>query len=160
MIPRNDDLARHGYIALDAMVQGWWARWTRKQARPRDPIISELATIAAGSEPRQPSRDLVSRLAELGFDDDAISPRDARSWIDVMHAGMDCAGEGNAPITDNQYNNFLFFWMFVILGAYFVTNIFVGVMVNFFSESSGTGLLTHAQKQWQMKQLVLILYFP
>merc|ERR1711871_1791676 len=77
-------------------------------------------------------------------------------WIDVMHAGMDCAGEGNAPITDNQYNNFLFFWMFVILGAYFVTNIFVGVMVNFFSESSGTGLLTHAQKQWQMKQIMCL----
>ena len=77
-------------------------------------------------------------------------------WIDIMHAGMDVNGEGNAPITDNQYNNFLFFWMFVILGAYFVTNIFVGVMVNFFSESSGTGLLTHAQKQWQMKQLMCL----
>ena len=77
-------------------------------------------------------------------------------WIDVMHAGMDCAGEGNAPIKDNQFNNFLFFWGFVILGAYFVTNIFVGVMVNFFSESSGTGLLTHAQKQWQMKQIMCL----
>lgn len=77
-------------------------------------------------------------------------------WIDVMHAGMDCAGEGNAPIRDNQFNNFLFFWMFVILGAYFVTNIFVGVMVNFFSESSGSGLLTQAQKQWQMKQIMCL----
>ena len=77
-------------------------------------------------------------------------------WIDIMHAGMDVNGPGNAPLRDNQFYNFLFFWFFVILGAYFVTNIFVGVMVNFFSESSGSGLLTHAQKQWQMKQLMCL----
>lgn len=80
-------------------------------------------------------------------------------WIDIMHSGMDAATEdgqyGIEPQLDNFYFSFFFFWMFVILGSYFTTNIFIGVMVNFFSESSGSGLLTTSQKAWVMKQLML-----
>jgi Ca2+-binding EF-hand superfamily protein len=81
-------------------------------------------------------------------------------WIDIMYTGMDIPdgkpipGLELPPRKENFYSAFLFFWTFVILGSYFTTNIFIGVMVNFFSESSGSGLLTESQKGWVMKQLL------
>jgi Ca2+-binding EF-hand superfamily protein len=77
-------------------------------------------------------------------------------WIDIMHAAMDVTGVGNAPIKDVQFGNFVFFWLFVVLAAFFTANVFVGVMVDFFKQTSGTGLLTESQKMWQLKQIMIM----
>ena len=41
-----------------------------------------------------------------------------------------------------------------IFGSFFVTNIFIGVLVNFFGESSGSALMTNQQKEWLQTRLL------
>jgi hypothetical protein len=73
-------------------------------------------------------------------------------WVDAMHSGMDVTSVGEAPVRNSSYGNFLYFWLFVILGSFFVTNLFIGVLVNFFKESTGSALMTQAQQQWMLTQ--------
>jgi hypothetical protein len=71
-------------------------------------------------------------------------------WVDIMHSGMDTTEVDMAPILNNSYSHFVFFVIFTVLGSFFVTNLFIGVLVNVFRESSGSALLTEAQQHWKL----------
>eukprot|EP01052_Picozoa_sp_SAG31_P005931 SAG31_NODE_268_length_18767_cov_4.644900_7_plen_1271_part_00 len=73
-------------------------------------------------------------------------------WIDIMYSGMDVTEVYKAPVREAAFENFAFFAVFIIFGSFFVTNIFIGVLVNFFGESSGSALLTNQQKEWLQTQ--------
>lgn len=83
-------------------------------------------------------------------------------WIDIMHAGMDVTAtldpddpEGiyfTAPEQDASYGMALYFVSFILIGTFFITNIFIGVLVNFFGEANGSLLLTESQQQWMQTQ--------
>eukprot|EP01050_Picozoa_sp_SAG11_P007632 SAG11_NODE_643_length_7983_cov_2.198884_2_plen_1259_part_00 len=75
-------------------------------------------------------------------------------WIDIMYSGMDVTEVYKAPVRDAAFENFAFFAVFIIFGSFFVTNIFIGVLVNVFGESSGSALLTERQKEWLQTQLL------
>lgn len=77
-------------------------------------------------------------------------------WIDIMHSGLDVTEVYQAPMRDNEFHNCVFFMTFIIFGSFFVTNIFIGVLVNFFGESSGAALLTDRQKEWLQTQVLCL----
>jgi hypothetical protein len=41
-----------------------------------------------------------------------------------------------------------------VLGSFFVTNLFIGVLVNVFKDSSGSALLTSSQQHWKLGHLL------
>jgi Ca2+-binding EF-hand superfamily protein len=83
-------------------------------------------------------------------------------WIDIMHSGMDVTatldtdqpelGFYTAPKQDASYGFALYFVAFILIGTFFITNIFIGVLVNFFGEANGSLLLTSSQQQWMQTQ--------
>ena len=77
-------------------------------------------------------------------------------WIEIMHAGMDVTGQLDgdgpfyiAPVQDASYGNALFFVAFILICTFFITNIFIGVLVNFFGQADGTLLMTESQQEWE-----------
>jgi hypothetical protein len=81
-------------------------------------------------------------------------------WVDVMHTAMDTPSVlGGAPAENNsQVGATIYCCMFIIFGAFFSANLFVGVLVSFFGQSSGNALLTDGQKQWvQLNMLAMRL---
>ena len=77
-------------------------------------------------------------------------------WIDIMHSGQDVTTIYQPPVRDAEWGNFTFFWAFIIVGSFFTNNIYIGILVNFFGESSGAALLTQKQKVWLQAQLLVL----
>eukprot|EP01051_Picozoa_sp_SAG22_P011938 SAG22_NODE_1195_length_5200_cov_2.280533_1_plen_1405_part_01 len=78
-------------------------------------------------------------------------------WVDVMQSGMDAAGIGLAPVREQyMFQSALFFMIFMVVGNFFLCQLFVGVLVTYFSQSSGSALVTDAQLKWvQLNMLTL-----
>eukprot|EP01052_Picozoa_sp_SAG31_P005011 SAG31_NODE_214_length_20084_cov_2.644684_15_plen_1882_part_00 len=78
-------------------------------------------------------------------------------WVNIMHAGMDAADEVGGVMSKNRTKaNAIYFVAFMILGSFFVTNLFIGVLCSFYAEKSGSGLLTKKQKQWVHGKLLCL----
>jgi len=73
-------------------------------------------------------------------------------WVDVMWAAVDANGVDMQPIRDNAEGWVVFFCWFIIMGSFFVLNLFVGVVCDTFNEMrnemGGLFLLTDTQKEW------------
>ena len=73
-------------------------------------------------------------------------------WPDVMYAGVDAVSPGLAPVRDNNEWNALFFILWIIVGGMFLINLFVGVIVDTYTdvkeEEDGSKLMTDSQRQW------------
>ncbi|KAF4323781.1 hypothetical protein BBO99_00000958 [Phytophthora kernoviae] len=73
-------------------------------------------------------------------------------WADVMMAAIDANGIGMQPIRDNNMNWALFFVVFIMVGSFFVVNLFVGVIIDNFNRMKavlgGDFMLTPEQKKW------------
>ena len=77
-------------------------------------------------------------------------------WVDIMHSGMDVADRtGLPPVKDNQMYFALYFLAFQMVGAAFSMSLFTGVLVNYFAESSGSGVLTKKQQEWVHAKLMV-----
>lgn len=73
-----------------------------------------------------------------------------------MNSGMDAVEIGAAPVRENQAPASAYFVAFMIVGNFFLSQLFVGVLVTSFGRSSGTALLTDAQMKWvQLSMLTL-----
>ena len=78
-------------------------------------------------------------------------------WVTIMNAGVDSPLEvGGAPVAENKPWAVAYFVAFMVLAPFFATNLFIGVLVNYFTEHSGTALLTRKQKQWCHAKLLCI----
>ena len=67
------------------------------------------------------------------------------SWVDVMHSAIDQRGIDMQPVRDYNRLWAIYFVIFLILGAFFVLELFVGVIIENFSrlrEMKGHGLMT------------------
>ena len=76
-------------------------------------------------------------------------------WLDVMHAASDQRGLDSQPLRDHNLLWALFFISFLLVGAFFVMEIFVAVTVATFNrlrDANGTGLMTQAQREWALTQ--------
>lgn len=55
-------------------------------------------------------------------------------WVEVLWMGIDATSIGHAPVRDASRSQSLFFVSWIILGATFLLNLFVGVLVATFAE--------------------------
>lgn len=81
-------------------------------------------------------------------------------WVTAMEAAMDTPSVMGDPPSENnsQLGATIYFSAFIIFGAFFSANLFVGILVSFFGQSSGNALLTEGQKQWvQLNMLAMQL---
>ena len=77
-------------------------------------------------------------------------------WVEIMNRGMDVPNElGEAPIEGNLWGASVYFVVFTILASFFVTNLFIGVLVNNFQESTGSAIMTDEQQTWAKFQMML-----
>ena len=73
-------------------------------------------------------------------------------WPDVMYHGMDAFAIDEAPRRDASAVAALFFIMWIFVGALFINNLVVGVVIDNFNQikdqESGSAFLTTEQKDW------------
>ncbi|KAJ7374231.1 hypothetical protein OS493_007307 [Desmophyllum pertusum] len=77
-------------------------------------------------------------------------------WIDVMHNAVDSTEVDQQPQKDSNMIAYIYFVAFIILGSFFVLNLFVGVVIDNFNslkkkyeEISSMGMfLTDTQRKW------------
>ena len=68
-------------------------------------------------------------------------------WIDMMWVGVDSIGVNIQPKKDNQLLWSIFYIGFIVVGSFFIMNLFAGVVVDSFNQErekiGGVALLTH-----------------
>lgn len=81
-------------------------------------------------------------------------------WVDVLQVMSNTPSVVGDPPSENnsRFGAVIYCCMFIIFGALFSTNLFVGVLVSVFGRSSGNALLTESQKRWvQLNMLAMQL---
>ena len=70
-------------------------------------------------------------------------------WTDIMEVAVDSRGIGLQPIPFSGAWGWktAYFLAYVIIMAFFVTQLFIGVLIDFIGNSDGTALLTEEQQQ-------------
>lgn len=84
-------------------------------------------------------------------------------WTDVMYAAIDQRGIGMQPIRNHNPAWAVFFIIFLIFGAFFVLELFVGVTIDNFKkirEETGRSLMTESQKNWARTQQFVLKVRP
>mmetsp|Transcript_58370 Transcript_58370/g.186060 ORF Transcript_58370/g.186060 Transcript_58370/m.186060 type:complete len:1610 (+) Transcript_58370:485-5314(+) len=74
-------------------------------------------------------------------------------WLDVMYDGVDATEVDEQPVRDNDPYMCIFFVLFLIVGSFFVLNLFVGVTIDKFNEmkekqEGKSVFLTQEQRNW------------
>ena len=69
-------------------------------------------------------------------------------WTDIMERGMDMGGYNRQPVYFNSAWAVAYFIVFVFIMAFFITNLFIGVLIDFISKEDGSALLTEEQQKW------------
>merc|ERR1740130_1350268 len=81
-------------------------------------------------------------------------------WPTVMWSGVDAVGVGQQPVLNNSLVNVSFFIGFMIVGKFFVLNMFTGAIISkfLFMQKSQLGLatLTDSQREWVKTQKNLL----
>ena len=81
-------------------------------------------------------------------------------WLDVMYDGVDARGVDIQPIRDYNMWMCIFFVLFIVVGGFFVINLFVGVTIDKFNEmkekqEGNSMFMTEEQKTWvQIQKLI------
>eukprot|EP01051_Picozoa_sp_SAG22_P009239 SAG22_NODE_756_length_7442_cov_2.044668_1_plen_1614_part_00 len=80
-------------------------------------------------------------------------------WVEIMQAAMDAPHKVGEPLlkNNNKYMAAAYFLLFMVLGSFYMTNLFIGVLVSYFGQSSGSGILTAEQKRWMYSKLLTLL---
>lgn len=73
-------------------------------------------------------------------------------WVDVMVTAIDATDIDMQPVRDHNMNWAFFFVAFIMVGSFFVVNLFVGVIIDNFNRMKaalgGDFMLTPEQKKW------------
>lgn len=85
-------------------------------------------------------------------------------WLEVMYAGVDARGIDMQPKRNNSEGWVFFFIFFIIVGNFFVLNLFVGVVIDNFKqmkdELGGYALLTESQRRFLATQQMMLRFKP
>ena len=84
-------------------------------------------------------------------------------WVDVMLAAVDQRGIDNQPVRDSNWQWAVFFILFLVIGAFFVLELFVGVIIEQFKilkARNGSALMTKAQQEWASTQAFIMKMKP
>eukprot|EP00759_Apiculatamorpha_spiralis_P047084 PhF_6_TR42990/c0_g1_i1/m.65569/K04857/CACNA1S; voltage-dependent calcium channel L type alpha-1S len=81
-------------------------------------------------------------------------------WFETMYNAVDAQGVDQAPKRNATPANALYFIVFLIVGGFFLINLFVGVLVDRFSamkaQGEGSAFMTQAQRNWVLAQKVVL----
>jgi len=84
-------------------------------------------------------------------------------WTEVMYAAIDQRGIGMQPLKNSNPIWALFFVCFLVFGAFFVLELFVGVTIDNFNKikaSTGKSLMTEGQRNWAKTQQFVLKIRP
>ncbi|CDW82905.1 voltage-gated ion channel superfamily [Stylonychia lemnae] len=85
-------------------------------------------------------------------------------WSDVMFVSISTSDVDYTPILNNNLFWILFFIAFIIVGSFFLLNLFVGVVISTFNREKdkigGNNLLTDRQKNWIDTKLIALRAKP
>ncbi|OQS04775.1 Voltage-gated Ion Channel (VIC) Superfamily, partial [Thraustotheca clavata] len=86
-------------------------------------------------------------------------------WSVTAMAGIDAVGEDMQPIVNSNQWIILWWWAYMIVCAWFVTNLFIGILCDSFCRESYGAFVTEEQIKWiklQKKVLALSpqIYYP
>ena len=70
-------------------------------------------------------------------------------WIGVMDTARNIQGLGLQPVQDASRYNGIFFMVFNLAGGYFVTSLFVAIVIENYSKRTGTAYMTAEQLRWK-----------
>ncbi|MBM4077794.1 MAG: hypothetical protein FJ267_19365, partial [Planctomycetes bacterium] len=80
-------------------------------------------------------------------------------WFDIMYTAIDSQGENLGPQRGASPAVALYFVLFLVVGGFFLINLFVGVLVDRFSDmkakGEGSAFMTEEQKNWVLAQKVV-----
>ncbi|EQC33497.1 hypothetical protein SDRG_09006 [Saprolegnia diclina VS20] len=87
------------------------------------------------------------------------------AWSLAAMAGVDATGEDMQPIMNTNLWMILWWWVYMIVCAWFVTNLFIGILCDSFCRESYGAVVTEEQIKWiklQKKVLALApqVYYP
>jgi hypothetical protein len=69
-------------------------------------------------------------------------------WSDAMYQGMDMVGADFQPVREAHPYAAVYFIAFVFVSAFFLSNLFVGVLITLLGTETGHALETSAQAKW------------
>jgi len=84
-------------------------------------------------------------------------------YVDVMNAAIDQRGVDMQPVQGSNRAWAIFFISFILVGSFFLFELFVGAIVENFSrlrECRGYGLMTEAQRKWAATQAFVMKLRP
>jgi len=56
-------------------------------------------------------------------------------WVEIMYNGVDCNGVDNQPVRNERWYLAVYFVVFLLVGGFFIINMFVGVIVDNFQKN-------------------------
>eukprot|EP00736_Rhodelphis_marinus_P012787 Rmarinus@m.2580 len=81
-------------------------------------------------------------------------------WVDIMWVAVDTTEIDHHPVENNNRVYIMFFILFIIVGAFFLLNLFVGVVIDTFlalkKEYDGSAFLTEEQRNWVETQKLIL----
>eukprot|EP01062_Namystynia_karyoxenos_P068939 TRINITY_DN6409_c0_g1_i2.p1 TRINITY_DN6409_c0_g1~~TRINITY_DN6409_c0_g1_i2.p1 ORF type:complete len:2273 (+),score=828.29 TRINITY_DN6409_c0_g1_i2:84-6902(+) len=85
-------------------------------------------------------------------------------WSEIMWNAADSVSSSEAPVRNNRPAVTVFFVVFVVVGAFFILNLFVGVVIFHYNEvktkEDGLFFLTKEQKLWIDTQRMMLNFTP
>ncbi|KAJ9447858.1 Voltage-dependent calcium channel type D subunit alpha-1 [Diplonema papillatum] len=87
-------------------------------------------------------------------------------WVRIMHLGVDAVGPYEAPTKDKSPFMVLFFVIFIVVGSFFIINLFIGVLIEQYNTVKDRNdelrwlVLSESQRQWMNVQDVILSNVP
>jgi hypothetical protein len=79
-----------------------------------------------------------------------------QGWYLIFYQVVDSTPYEQAPEVDaSVYTSSIFFVIFILINGFMLEELFVGMLVEVFSQSSGTVLLTASQKKWRYVEMFI-----
>ena len=75
-----------------------------------------------------------------------------QGWAEIMYMALSVTDIDSVPVNLSNQVWVIFFIVFIIIGSFFLLNLFVGVVISTFNRQKekigGNNLLTDSQKEW------------
>jgi ABC-type multidrug transport system fused ATPase/permease subunit len=72
-----------------------------------------------------------------------------RGWSRYVYVGMDSVDVGRHPQTNYQQMTFFYFVAWVMVSAFFIVQMIIGVLIDAINQQTGTAMFTNTQRSWK-----------